>query len=119
MPKFRRTDTVTVHRRATAGRAPLGNETFTFTDVDYPGTVVWTEFASPTRSNRGGEQTNDGDLLPERLGMLMPQGAQIDAYDEVTVRGKRYEVTGEPLEQISPITGRDVGVSVNLHRATG
>jgi hypothetical protein len=113
VPTFRHGDTVTVHRRAKTGKKdPLGNAIYAFTDTAYTGVAVWAP-------GPGTEQTDDRDQLTTERAMLLPPGADITAYDEVTVRGLRYAVDGDPMEHISPLTGRRGGVEVNLRRVTG
>lgn len=49
-----------------------------------------------------------------------PSGTEIDAQDELTVRGKRYSVDGESSgEWINPFTGWSPGGAVALKRVTG
>lgn len=75
--------------------------------------------------SRGEEITTGGDLVTSKPQVLFTGqaatdvAAVVDSNSQFTVRGKTYEVDGEPGDWISPHTGWHAGLSVPLKRATG
>lgn len=51
--------------------------------------------------------------------ILAPAGTVAESRDRFTVRGKQYEVDGDPAEYRSPFTGWEPGVVINLKRTEG
>lgn len=102
------TETVTVVRQVVDN---WGNHTAGAThDVD--GCAVWPFGVS-------GEVVVGEDTVTWDMYVLMPAGSDVVATDRVIVRGITYDVVGEPIRWISPLTGRQPGVQVNLKTATG
>lgn len=51
--------------------------------------------------------------------LYMPTGTAITAQNKVTVRGALYNVLGEPAAWVSPFTGWEPGVVVQVGRTEG
>jgi len=115
MPYFAQGEPVTVHK-PTVTTDRYGNEV-----------SVWAADATYERcavSSRS--QTSDGDNTDRGrqgvtvgLKVFLPVGAQVGNHDRLEVRGKMYEILGEPFAPHSPFSGLEPGVSVALRRVEG
>lgn len=63
--------------------------------------------------------TGDRDAVPSDLVVFMPAGTDVVATDRLEVRGRTYEVDGEPFDWISPFSGTGFGVVVRCNRVEG
>lgn len=104
-------ETVTLHKREIVGEDDYGNDVIAETATPVPGVPVWPRTSAETVQAR--DQVVDG------LWALLPAEHDPSAVDAVTVRGRRYEVDGEPGRLLSPLTGTDAGYQVALRRVTG
>jgi hypothetical protein len=115
-PLFAYGETVTVLSRELAEPDADGNDVYSDTEVDVPNVAVLPMDANATAGN---EQDQGRDTVIVGLSLLMPPGTVVRATDRIRVRGRTYEVTGEPVEMRSPLTGTDAGLSVALKDVTG
>jgi hypothetical protein len=63
--------------------------------------------------------TGDRDAIISDRIVLMPSGADVVATDRLEVRGRDYEVVGEPFDWVNPFTGTAFGVVVYCNRVEG
>lgn len=63
--------------------------------------------------------TGDRNVIISDLVVFMPPGADVVATDRLEVRGRVYEVVGEPFDWVSPFTGVAFGVPVYCNRMEG
>lgn len=95
-----------VHRPATEGR--FGERTYD-DDRAVPGCIVWP---------RGSQETTDrANTVVVGLSVFAPPGTDVQATDEVTVRGARWAVVGEPGDY--RMGARQKGILIALEKATG
>lgn len=102
--------TVTVHKHGEPTTDVDGNDVPTFTDVEVEDVALYPLDASELLE-RGA--TNIDYRRMVRLG-----GLDINALDEVTTDGVRWQVDGQPQPYDSVLTGTELG-SVVLKRVTG
>jgi hypothetical protein len=106
-------DTITVHR-PTFGADRYGDTATVTAWTDH--TVDRCRLAFTGSSDRT-DTGRDGSFTTATL--YAPPGADIAARDEITVRGKRYQIDGEPGEW-RPVAGTlPGGTEVRLRRAVG
>lgn len=79
-----------VIRHAAGGKDRFGDALPDLAAQTIPGAVVY-----PRSSDEGAGPTN---MVIDSLGMLLPAGSIVAPDDQFTVRGKRYEVTGQPFD---------------------
>lgn len=103
-------DTVTLHTDTTA-TDDRGNEVSTWVDSTLSGCPVW------PRGSTEGVQAQDQRI--SGLWVIVPSGTNVTALSEMTVRGLRYQVDGEPGHYVNPFTGTDAGIEVALTRVEG
>lgn len=87
------------------------------------------DWSNPTRTpydgcavgqgSRGSEVTDDRNAVVSDLVVFMPSGADVMATDRLEVRGRAYEVVGEPFDWVNPFTGTAFGVVVYCNRVEG
>lgn len=82
------------------------------TSTPYEGCAV-------AQGKRGSEILADRNAVLSDLVVFMPSGADVEATDRLEVRGRAYEVVGEPFDWVSPFTGTRFGVVVYCNRAEG
>lgn len=104
-------ETVVLLRQTQSGRDSHGNPVWSTIEHPVEGCAVW-----PTGST---EQVQGQDQTSERLTVLAPYGTDVNAIDQVRVRGLVYEVEGLPSSWRSPLTGTRAGVEVRLERVRG
>lgn len=72
------------------------------------------------QGTRGGETlTGDRDTITSDLAVFMPSGADVVATDRLEIRGREYEVVGEPFDWVSPFSGTAFGTAVYCNRVEG
>ncbi|MBW3663570.1 MAG: hypothetical protein KY469_10765 [Actinobacteria bacterium] len=104
-------ETVTLHRHAAGGTDAHGNTTYTYTDETVEGAAV---------APRQGEETgNNRDTAIVGLTVYLTHEVEMSPLDQMTVRGVRYSIVGEPGLWVSPHTGVTRGVQVALERIEG
>lgn len=103
-------ETVTLHRRTLGSPDSDGNDTYTDSDTTIRGVAVY-----PREST---ELVQGGDLNIIGLVAVFKPAITLAATDELTVRGVRWAVDGDPGQYVSPLTGATL-TKVNLTRVTG
>lgn len=108
----------------TVVRAPLttddyGNQVRDWSNAastPYQGCAV----AGGARGNGSTEDlTGDRDVIVSDLIVFMPPGADVLPTDRLEVRGRAYEVVGEPFDWVSPFSGTAFGTPVYCNRVEG
>ena len=84
----------------------------TATSTPYEGCAVG-------QGSRGGEVLADRNVVLSDLVVFMPPGADVVATDRLEIRGRAYEVVGEPFDWRSPFSGTAFGTAVYCNRAEG
>lgn len=84
--------------------------------ITYDGCAVYTFDVNASGSN---EVVQGVDLISAGLTVLLPDGADVRATDQVRARGIVWDVTGEPATFRSPLTNTGGGVEVHLTRYRG
>lgn len=106
-------EAVTITPRVKGTPDDSGNDTWTDgTPVAVGNCVVWPRSTAETREQLA-------DAVSEGMSVLVPVGTVVDAYSVVTVRGARYQVTGDPQVYRSALTGTTPGTLLQLDRVTG
>lgn len=103
-------ETVTVHSRTRGAPDSDHNETWTDADTSHAGTAVY-----PRESVElvQGQDTNIVGLVA-----VFKPAITVAQTDELTVRGERYAIDGEPGQFVSPLTGTTL-TKLNLTRVEG
>lgn len=89
------------------------------TSATYDGCAV----AQGMRGSQGvhGSEVFAGDrdaIISDRI-VFMPSGADVAALDRLEVRGRVYEVIGEPFDWVNPFSGTTFGTVVYCNRVEG
>jgi hypothetical protein len=86
-----------------------------------PGPVEVTGCAVAPRVNADTDDTDTRGRQGIVVGLTLyaPPGTALTATSRVQVRGETYEVEGLPGDWRNPYTGRAVGISAALRKATG
>jgi head-tail adaptor len=71
------------------------------------------------QNGRDESLTGDRNVVASDLVVFMPSGTDVAATDRLEIRGRDYEVVGEPFDWVSPFTGSAFGVAVYCNRAEG
>ena len=74
-------------------------------------------FAS-TGTTESASASTDSVVL-ETADLYLPYGTATRSHDEWTVRGHRWQQTGEGVDWRSPITGAEFGTVVHIKRRSG
>jgi head-tail adaptor len=107
----------------TAKRAPLvadeyGNQVRDWSNaaaIPHDGCAV----AQGAKGSATEDLTGDRDpIISDRI-VVMPSGTDVVATDRLQVRGREYEVVGEPFDWVNPFTGTAFGVVVYCNRVEG
>lgn len=103
-------ETVTLHTKTKGAPDALGNDTWTEVDKTYAGTAVY-----PRESIElvQGQDTNVIGLVA-----VFKPAITVSPSDQITARGERYEIDGEPGQFVSPLTGTTL-TKLNLTRVEG
>ena len=103
-------ESVVVHARTRGTPDSDGNDTWTEVDKTHTGTAVY-----PRESVEliQGQDTNIIGLVA-----VFKPAITVSPIDQVTVRGERYEIDGEPGQFVSPLTGTTL-TKLNLTRVEG
>jgi hypothetical protein len=105
-------ETVTLVRRSITSRDADGN--------DQPGTAEVTITGVGWDPGTSTEIIQGRDQVVQQARFFLPTGTVVDPLDGIRrASGQLYEVTGEPGDYSSPITGWTPGVTVNVKRVTG
>lgn len=104
------TQTVTLVRRTKGTPDAFGNDTWTTATRPVKGVVA---------PNGGVEQIQGRDTLVTQPTVYLPAGTDVTHLDAVVIDGLTYEVDGEPINWVHPLTGWRPGVEVKLRRAIG
>src|SRR5690606_30089359 len=81
-----------------------------FTDVPYSrASITWLESESETDSR---------DTTVYVLKIVLRPGIEVTSSDEVTARGLRWTITGEPVQERNPFTGATI-TRITAQRAKG
>ncbi|MEU7843947.1 hypothetical protein AB0B39_23640 [Micromonospora sp. NPDC049114] len=110
-------ETVTVVRAGLIGD-DYGNEA---RDWATAATTPYDGCAVAQGAKGGGTETLTGDrnAVVSDLMVFMPSGADVTAADRLEVRGRSYEVTGEPFDWVNPFTATAFGTVVYCNRVEG
>lgn len=111
-------DTITLHRRTVVGQDPYGDDIYAETNTTVEKCAVWPKAVWPAPSGSL-ELTNAQTLVLDGLWIVVPEDIDIQATDELTVRGERHEIEGAPARLESPLTGTFVGWQVASKKVTG
>lgn len=112
MVGFPHGETITVIRPGTPTQDPYGNDVpGTPTETDVPGCAV------APRSSSEDLQARDQVIIG--LSVWLPTGTDVQATDQMRVRGVLYDIDGEPGSYSSPFTGSGGPVQVALTRIEG
>ena len=87
----------------------------TATRTPYDGCAV----AQGARDRITEDLTGDRNVIVSDLVVFMPSGADVLATDRLEVRGRDYEVVGEPFAWVNPFTGTPFGTPVYCNRVEG
>ncbi|MFE9955837.1 hypothetical protein [Micromonospora sp. NPDC005299] len=77
------------------------------------------EGCAVAQGTRGSEILADRNAVLSDLVVFMPSGVDVKATDRLEVRGRAYEVVGEPFDWVNPFTGMAFGVVVYCNRVEG
>lgn len=83
------------------------------------GTSTPYEGCAVAQGSRGSEVLTDRNAVLSDLVVFMPSGADVLPTDRLSVRGRTYEVVGEPFDWVSPFTATRFGVVVYCNRVEG
>lgn len=112
MNGFANGETITIIRPGTPTEDEYGNQVpGTPTETDVPGCAV-----APRSSS---EDLQARDQVIVGLTVWMPSETDVQATDQMRVRGVLYQVDGEPGGYASPFTGSGGPVQVALTRIEG
>lgn len=113
-------ENITVITRSVSGTDPDGNDAFT----DGVRTVYVGAY-NPGGSGRRGsgtagtEYTIMRDTVLSQPTAYLPAGTPITTIDNIEVRGRRFQVDGNPADWHNPFTGTNPGLEVRLKTGTG
>ncbi|MBM0203193.1 hypothetical protein JNW90_09160 [Micromonospora sp. STR1s_5] len=82
------------------------------TSTPYAGCAV-------AQNGRDESLTGDRNAVASDLIVFMPSGADVLAADRLEIRGRAYEVVGEPFSWVSPFSGMAFGTVVYCNRVEG
>ena len=110
MPTFDFPETFVIHSRGVTGQDGDGNDVYGDTDTTTSGVFA------PEGST---ELIQGEDVTLTHPTLYLEDGAPVPAAtDQVTVRGKRYDIDGEPQVFHNPFTGYEPGAVVKLEKVT-
>ncbi|HET8589012.1 MAG TPA: hypothetical protein VFM01_05215 [Nakamurella sp.] len=101
---------ITLISRTVTGRDAYGNDVYSETR-----TTVTGGFAPGGSS----ELVQGQDIVITQPRVYLPPGTVVTSVDAIEVAGVRYDVDGTPSVWVSPLTGWDAGVVVQLLAVTG
>lgn len=95
----------------------------------FSGEVVTLDWTSPARQDITGCGFDPGtsveslevarDTVNTQPTVYAPSGADVTALDRVIVRGREWQVDGDPAEYVNPFTGWAAGLVIKLKAVTG
>lgn len=98
-------ETVIIHP-LTAGTGRFGAASSDGADRVIGGCITWP---------RGSSETSDpSNIVIEGLNVLLPPGTVVDATDEMTARGERWQIEGVPMDYLKQ--GRSKGILATLKK---
>lgn len=104
--------TVTLVKVVKSGISPRGNDLFTETSTDIPGCAFQPQQTS--------EQTQGAEELIASAKVWMPiKEGQITFADKIIYEGRTYQVDGLPKHFVSPWTGAQAPLQVDLKEVEG
>lgn len=103
-------ETIVIHTRGVTGTDADNNDVYGDTDTTHEGVTLY-----PRESV---ELVQGGDTNIIGLVAVFIPAVTLTATDELTARGTRWKVDGEPGQYVSSLTGSAV-TKVNLTRVTG
>lgn len=111
MPVFPFPEMFTIHSRSVTGQDADGNDVYADTDTATSGAFA------PQGST---ELIQGQSTVLTHPTVYLEDGAPVPtAADQMTVRGQRYDIDGEPQVFHNPLTGYEPGAVVKLLRVTG
>jgi hypothetical protein len=103
-------ETVVIHSRTLGTPDAEGNDTWTDTDTTLGGVSLYPRLSA--------EFVQGQDLNVIGLTAVFLPALVLRATDELTARGVRWAIDGEPAQYVSSLTGHTL-TQVHLTRATG
>lgn len=111
MPIFPFPESFTIHSRTVTGQDGDGNDVYSDTNTSTSGAFA------PEGST---ELIQGQNTVLTHPTVYLEDGAPVPAAtDQMTVRGVRYDIDGEPQVFHNPLTGYEPGAVVKLLRVTG
>lgn len=107
---------ITVATRTQTGVDGYGDPVYSTTSVTCKGAFAPSET---------GKLTDGGQLVTSQPTVLFTGkdadnvAAVVTSNSQITVRGKAYEVDGEPSDWVNPFTGNHAGITIPVKRSTG
>jgi hypothetical protein len=111
VPTFTFPETFTIHTRGVTGTDSDGNDVYGDTDTTTTGAFA------PAGST---ELVQGQNTVLTHPTIYLDDGAPVpSSTDQVTVRGVRYDIDGQPQVFHNPFTGYEPGAVVKLLKVTG
>lgn len=104
-------ETAVLHQHNGSTRDGDGNDIPSFTDIPVDKGAF-----DPGGST---ELVQGQDIVSAQPRWFPPAGVVVAPVDQVTIRGVRYEVDGQPADFLNPFTGWHPGMVVNLKAVSG
>lgn len=105
-------ETVTIVSTEVTGQDAYGGDILANVETDVPG-CAFAPAGSP-------ERVQGQDLVTTTPTVYLPTGADVPSpSDRVKVRGRAYDIDGEPLVFVNPYTGSQPGAVLRLKAVTG
>lgn len=111
VPDFAFPESATLHTRSIASQDSDGNDVWSPSDVTVTGAFA------PAGST---ELVQGQDTVITNPTFYLSPGSPVpSATDQLTVRGAKYEIDGEPEVYANPFTGNRPGAVLRLNKVTG
>ena len=114
--------TITLHHRSKTGVDGDNNDIYGWTDYTIHSCAYWPAGSTELTGGRDTVSTAPSVAVPlESMSQATPGPVDtITDTDEITVRGKRYEIDGEPEDYgTDPFDGWEPPLHIRLGRVTG
>jgi hypothetical protein len=105
-------EVITVRRRSTASTDDYGNPTYTISTFTIQGALV--AFGSTDEPVDAGRNAIDNQIT-----VYIPRGTQIQDDDVFQIRNSTWVKDGDPQDWVSPFSGLDGGIVLNLRKRDG